>query len=127
MIDKTTDADFIQKQVNKHKPTSNEVLDDPELFDLQASAKANLKEFSFKIFGRTFRFETYTIKEVHKITDCDEIMCSDEAIMNRCVRDNLTPEQHSELIEITGLSYKKDVLGNKVPQAKYEYKNHGKQ
>jgi len=120
MIDKTTDADFIQKQVNKHKPTSNEVLDDPELFDLQASTKANLKEFSFKIFGRTFRFETYTIKEVHKITDCDEIMCSDEAIMNRCVRDNLTIHQHADLTEINSMSYKVDVLGRIVPEPKIE-------
>lgn len=120
MIDKTTDADFIQKQVNKHKPTSNEVLDDPELFDLQASAKANLKEFSFKIFGRTFRFETYTIKEVHKITDCDEIMCSDEAIMSRCVRDNLTIHQHADLTEINSMSYKVDVLGRIVPEPKIE-------
>ena len=126
MIDKTTDPDFIQKQMNKHNAKPNSVLDDPELFDLQASAKSNLKEFSFKIFGRTFRFETYTVKEVHKITDCDEIMCSDEAIMARCLNDNLNEAQHAELIEITGLSYKKDVLGNKVPQAKYEYKNHGK-
>ena len=120
MIDKTTDADFIQKQVTKHKPTSNEVLDDPELFDLQASAKANLKEFSFKIFGRTFRFETYTIKEVHKITDCDEIMCSDEAIMSRCVRDNLTIHQHADLTEINSMSYKVDVLGRIVPEPKIE-------
>jgi hypothetical protein len=118
MIDKTTDPDFIEKQIKKHQAQPNSVLDDPELFDLQESAKANLKEFSFKLFGRTFRFETYTIKEVHKISDCDEILCSNEAIMERVLRDNLTPEQHNELIEITGLSYKKDVLGNKVPQSK---------
>jgi hypothetical protein len=126
MIDKTTDLDFIEKQIKKHQAQPNSVLDDPELFDLQESVKANLKEFSFKIFGRTFRFETYTIKEVHKISDCDEILCSNEAIMERVLRDNLTPEQHNELIEITGLSYKKDVLGNKVPQSKYEYRKHGK-
>ena len=112
--------------IPKPKVLPNVVLDDPELFNLQASAKANLKEFSFKLFGRTFRFETYTIKKVHKITDCDEIMCSDEAIMARCLNDNLTEAQHAELINITGLSYKKDVLGNKVPQSKYEYRKHGK-
>jgi len=121
MIDKTTDPDFIQKQVNKHNAKPNSVLDDPELFESQASAKANLKTFSFKLFGRTFTFETYTRKEVHKITDCDEIMCSDEAIMARCLNDNLTEAQHAELIEITGLSYKKDVLGDKVPQTEYKY------
>jgi len=107
--------------IPKPEVAPNPVLDDPELFELQASAKANLKEFSFKIFGRTFRFETYTVKEVHKITDCDEIMCSDKAIMARCLNDNLTEAQHAELIEITGLSYKKDVLGNKVPQTEYKY------
>jgi len=121
MIDKTTDPDFIEKQVKKHQAQPNSVLDDPELFDLQKSVKANLKEFSFKLFGRIFRFETYTIKKVHKITDCDEIMCSDEAIMARCLNDNLTEAQHAELINITGLSYKKDVLGDKVPQTEYKY------
>lgn len=126
MIDKTTDLDFIEKQIKKHQAQPNSVLDDPELFDLQESVKVDIKEFSFKLFGRTFRFETYTIKEVHKISDCDEILCSNEAIMERVLRDNLTPEQRNELIEITGLSYKKDVLGNKVPQSKYEYRKHGK-
>lgn len=82
------------------KLESNSVLDDPKLFDLQASAKANLKKFSFTIFGRTFRFETYTTKDVHKITECDEIMCSNEAIMSRCLRDNLTPEQRAEVDRI---------------------------
>lgn len=126
MIDKTTDADFIQKQINKHRPTPNDILDNPELFELQSAVKANLKSFSFKIFGRTFGFETYTIKEVHKITDCDEIMCSDEAIMSRCLRDNLTPHQHAELTEISGMSYKIDVLGKIVPEPKIENKKHGK-
>ena len=100
MIDKTTDPDFIKKQVKKHKAKPNSILDDPMLFDLQASAKSNLKEFSFKLFGRIFMFQTYTIKEVHKITDCDETMCSNEAIMERVLRDNLTLEQRAELDKI---------------------------
>jgi len=100
MIDKTTDPYFIQKQVNKHNAKPNTVLDNPELFDLQESVKINLKEFSFKLFGRIFMFQTYTIKEVHKITDCDEIMCSNEAIMERVLRDNLTLEQRAELDKI---------------------------
>jgi hypothetical protein len=100
MINKTTDPDFIKKQIEKHKAQSNSVLDDPMLFDLQASAKSNLKEFSFKLFGRIFMFQTYTIKEVHKITDCDEIMCSNEAIMERVLRDNLTLEQRAKLDRI---------------------------
>ena len=44
MIDKTTDPDFIQKQVNNHNAKPNPVLDNPELFDLQESVKINLKE-----------------------------------------------------------------------------------
>lgn len=120
MIDKTTDPDFIEKQIKKHNAQPNSVLNDPELFKLQKSIKANLKEFSFKLFGRTFRFETYTTKEVRRILECDEILCSDEAIMKRVLNDNLNPEQHAELIKISGLSYKKNVLGNKVPQSKYK-------
>lgn len=118
MIDKTTDPDFIEKQVKKHKAKPNSVLDDPMLFDLQASAKSNLKEFSFKLFGRIFMFQTYTIKEVHKITDCDEIMCSNEAIMSRCLRDNLTPEQHAELIRLSGFGYNKDISKNVATEPK---------
>tara|TARA_R110000868_G_scaffold8307_7_gene43442 strand:+ start:4497 stop:4883 length:387 start_codon:yes stop_codon:yes gene_type:complete len=101
--------------IPKPEVTPNAILDNPELFNLQASAKANLKEFSFTLFSRTFRFETYTIKKVHRITDCDEILCSNEAIMERVLRDNLTPEQHAELIEISGFSYKKNVLGKLIP------------
>ena len=112
MIDKTTDPDFIQKQMNKHNAKPNSVLDDPELFDLQASAKSNLKEFSFKIFGRTFRFQTYTVKEVYRITQCDEIICNDEAIMDRCLKDRLTDEQKIELTEM--FENKNNVYGPKV-------------
>lgn len=86
--------------IPKPEVTPNAILDDPELFDLQATAKSNLKGFSFTIFGRTFKFETYTKKEIHKITDCDEIMCSNEAIMERVLRDNLTSEQRAEVNRI---------------------------
>jgi hypothetical protein len=86
--------------IPKPEVTLNAILDDPKLFELQAAAKSNLKVFSFTIFGRTFKFETYTRKEIHKITDCDEIMCSNEAIMSRCLRDNLTSEQRAEVDKI---------------------------
>jgi len=81
MIDKTTDPDFIQKQVNNHNAKPNPVLDNPELFDLQESIKINLKEFSFKLFGRIFRFETYnvTIKKTNnKIFEPVEVCSSSE-------------------------------------------------
>ena len=47
-------------------------------------------------------------------------MCSDEAIMSRCVRDNLTIHQHADLTEINSMSYKVDVLGRIVPEPKIE-------
>jgi hypothetical protein len=81
MIDKTTDPDFIQKQVNNHNAKPNSVLDNPELFDLQESVKINLKEFSFKLFGRIFRFETYSVtikKTNNKIFDPVEVCSSSE-------------------------------------------------
>ena len=104
--------------IPKPEVTPNSILDNPKLFDLQAAAKSNLKEFSFTIFGRTFKFETYTKKEIHKITDCDEILCSNKAIMSRCLRDNLTPEQHAELIRLSGFGYNKDISGNTTTEPK---------
>ena len=100
--------------IPKPEVVPNSVLDDPSLFDLQNAVKADMKEFSFKLFGRTFKFQTYTDKEVHKITDCDEIMCSNEAIMARCLNDNLTKEQHAELIEISNFSHKVNIYGKLI-------------
>ena len=81
MIDKTTDPDFIQNQVNNHNAKPNPVLDNPELFDLQESVKINLKEFSFKLFGRIFKFETYSVtikKTNNKIFEPVEVCSSSE-------------------------------------------------
>jgi len=64
--------------IPKREIIPNAVLDDPELFELQAAVKTNLKTFSFKIFGRTFVFETYTRKEKHRVDEPVE-PCSSSA------------------------------------------------
>ena len=64
-----THDDLIRKTKNAHLPIQNDILDDQELFKIQGSVKPNLKTFKFKLFNRLFVFETYTIREIHRITE----------------------------------------------------------
>lgn len=120
MTTKTTDPDFIDKQIRTHKPIANDILDDPNLIKLQNQVKTDLKEFSFKLFGRTFRFETYTIKEKHTISEpVDICQSSNQAafICNNITRqDELTKKNLDYILSIPDLEYKEkvDKLNNKL-------------